>query len=58
MRRGRGNIWGDEEFEALKSVHGKFKIVEIESHQCYGSWSDNCKSVMEVEVKTTKTLKE
>ena len=45
MRRGRGNIWGDEDFNALKSVHGKFKIEEIESHQCYGSWNENCKNV-------------
>ena len=50
MRRVRGNKGGDGEFEALKSLHGKFKIVEIESHRCYGSWSENYKSIMEVEV--------
>ena len=58
MRRVRGNKGGDGEVEALKSLHGKFKIVETKSHRCYGSWSENCKSVMEVEVKTAKTLKD
>ena len=57
LRRVRGNKEGDGEFETLKSLHGKFKIVEIESHRCYGSWSENCKSVMEVEVKTAKNIK-
>ena len=45
MRRVRGNKGGDGEFEALKSLHGKFKIVEIERYRCYGSWSENCKNV-------------
>ena len=45
MRRVRGNKGGDGEFEALKSLHGKFKIVEIERYRCYGSLSENCKNV-------------
>jgi len=45
MRRGRGKKGGDGDFEALKSLHGKFKTMEIESHRCYGSWSENCESV-------------
>ena len=58
MRRVRGNKEGDGEFEALKSLHRKFKIVEIESHRCYESLSENCKGFMEVEVKIAKTLKD
>ena len=40
MSRGRGKKW-DGKFEDLKSLHGKLKIIEIESYKCYGSRSEN-----------------
>lgn len=47
MRRGRGKKGGDGKFEALRSLHGKLKIVEIKSHRCYGNEEEKKKLSLE-----------
>ena len=47
MRRGRDKKGGDGEFEALKSLHGKLKIMEI-----------RVLGIMKAEVKIVKALKD
>ena len=37
MSRGKGKKGGEEESKAIKSIHGKLKIMERD-----GSWSESC----------------
>ena len=45
MSRGKGKKGGEEESKAIKSIHGKLKIMERERERVrggYGSWSESC----------------
>ena len=52
MSRGKGKKGGEEESKAIKSIHGKLKIMERERELGGGG------GVMEVEVKVVESLKD